>query len=149
MTDVAMHVCVYDICRLLYNSTTNNYSAEEGVTVSVPGFGRTDTVEHLNTNTLDPIDPSHLLEYQHTFVEYFVQRGYVRGKSIRAAPYDWRLAAGKPASHMITSISALYKYYLFIYIRTTSAKGILRQLDLSHRNNVQREQQLKSYTYCA
>eukprot|EP00731_Ephydatia_muelleri_P034178 Em0049g25a len=26
-------------------------------------------------------------------VEYFVDRGYQRGKSIRAAPYDWRLAA--------------------------------------------------------
>eukprot|EP00731_Ephydatia_muelleri_P033295 Em0027g43a len=25
--------------------------------------------------------------------EYFVDRGYQRGKSIRAAPYDWRLAA--------------------------------------------------------
>ena len=28
------------------------------------------------------------------FVEYFVERGYERGKTILAAPYDWRLAAG-------------------------------------------------------
>ena len=32
--------------------------------------------------------------YFHDFVEYFVDRGYERGKTIRAAPYDWRLAAG-------------------------------------------------------
>ena len=63
--------------------------------MSIPGFGRTDTVEYLNTSILDnPIGRSNL-EYLHTFVDYFVQRGYVRGKSIRAAPYDWRLAAGE------------------------------------------------------
>ena len=63
--------------------------------MSVPGFGSTDTVEYLNTSIFD--DPIRLayLEYLHIFVEYFVQRGYVRGKSIRAAPYDWRLAAGE------------------------------------------------------
>ena len=79
--------------RLQYDSATNNYSAEAGVTVSVPGFGNTSTVEFLNTSTFDPVDPS-ALDYLHTFVDYFVQRGYVHGRSIRAAPYDWRLAAG-------------------------------------------------------
>ena len=28
-------------------------------------------------------------------VDYFVDREYKRGKTIRAAPYDWRLAAGR------------------------------------------------------
>ena len=67
--------------------------------MSVPGFGSTDTVEYLNISIID--DPIHLesLEYLHTFVDYFVQRGYVRGKSIRAAPYDWRLA---PGTHIIS-----------------------------------------------
>ena len=52
--------------------------------IQVPGFGDTRSVEY----SLFPI------LYFHKFVEYFTQRGYVRGKSIRAAPYDWRLAAG-------------------------------------------------------
>ena len=32
--------------------------------------------------------------YFNEFVEYFVNREYERGKTIRAAPYDWRLAPG-------------------------------------------------------
>ena len=32
--------------------------------------------------------------YFYELVQYFVDRGYERGKSIRAAPYDWRLAPG-------------------------------------------------------
>lgn len=30
------------------------------------------------------------------FVKYFEEIGYERNKEIRAAPYDWRLAAGQP-----------------------------------------------------
>ena len=45
-------------------------------------------------------------------VEYFVQRGYKADVNIRAAPYDWRLAAGE---HCI---------YTYIYI-TTKTKGLL------------------------
>ena len=33
-------------------------------------------------------------DYFHTFVEYYVAKGYERGKTIRSAPYDWRLAPG-------------------------------------------------------
>ena len=53
----------------------------------VPGFGNTSTVEFL--------DYSPPIPYFNTFVDYFVARGYERGSTIRAAPYDWRLAGGK------------------------------------------------------
>ena len=56
--------------------------------VTVPGFGNTTTVEKLNQNGLIPIP------YFSDFVNHFVERGYERGKDIRAAPYDWRLAPG-------------------------------------------------------
>ena len=56
--------------------------------IHVPGFGKTNGVEYLNTGWID------FIPYFHDMVEYFVDRGYARGKSIRAAPYDWRLAAG-------------------------------------------------------
>ena len=74
--------------RLSYNTDTNRYSDASGVTISVPGFGSTSTVETLNFNLIRA-------SYLNTFVEYFVKRGYIRDTSIRAAPYDWRLAAGK------------------------------------------------------
>ena len=53
----------------------------------VPGFGNTETVEFL--------DEFEVIAQFHEFVEFFVNKGYIRGKTIRAAPYDWRLAACK------------------------------------------------------
>ena len=78
-------------CSLVYDSATNNYSNASGVEVKVPGFGGTRRVEYLDADDLGflPFFP-----YFHDFVDYFVDRGYERGKTIRAAPYDWRLAAG-------------------------------------------------------
>ncbi len=69
-----------------YDNSTNTYSNISGVEVIVPGFGGTETVEYLDT--------IRLIHYFHKFVNFFVQNGYVRGETIRAAPYDWRLAAG-------------------------------------------------------
>lgn len=61
--------------------------------IKVPGFGNTDTVEDLSATGLLN------LPYFHQLVDYFVERGYERGKDIRAAPYDWRLAPGKYIIH--------------------------------------------------
>ncbi len=48
----------------------------------VPDFGGTSAFEFIN-----------IFPLFYEMVEYFVDRGYKRGKSIRGAPYDWRLAA--------------------------------------------------------
>ena len=58
--------------------------------IRVPGFGGTSSVEYL-----DPGIMKNILPYFHDTVKYFVDRGYKRGETIRGAPYDWRLAAGK------------------------------------------------------
>ena len=55
----------------------------------MPGFGGTKTVQWMNTSDITSIP------YMNEFVQYFLKRGYVEGMSIRAAPYDWRLAAGE------------------------------------------------------
>ena len=60
------------------------YSDAPGVTVTAPGFGSTSSVEFIGSD----------MPYMNELVDYFVQRGYVRNVNIRAAPYDWRLAAG-------------------------------------------------------
>ena len=56
--------------------------------MSVPGFGSTETVETMSRGLV--------LQFPcfKEFVNYFVERGYERGKSIRAAPYDWRVGPG-------------------------------------------------------
>ena len=72
----------------MFEANNNNYDNNNGVTIEAPGYGETETVEFINTdNTIE-------IPYMNDFVDYFVARGYERGKSIRAAPYDWRLAAG-------------------------------------------------------
>ena len=74
--------------RLVYDPTTNSFHDNAKVNIKVPGFGDTSSVEYLNPGLIDTV------EYFHDMVEYFVDRGYKRGQTIRAAPYDWRLAAG-------------------------------------------------------
>ncbi|KAK1163440.1 phosphatidylcholine-sterol acyltransferase-like [Acipenser oxyrinchus oxyrinchus] len=76
--------CWIDNIRIAYNRTTRKTSNAPGVEIRVPGFGKTYTVEFLDTNTLTG--------YLHTMVEHLVNAGYVRNETIRAAPYDWRIA---------------------------------------------------------
>ena len=83
-----MHLLYTPFCRLDYDSATSSYSDAAGVEVRAPGFGDTNTVEYLDT------EGGMLLDGSFAFFNYFVERGYERGKTIRAAPYDWRLAPG-------------------------------------------------------
>ena len=79
--------------RLQFDETSGVYSDLNGVNVSVPGFGDTFSVECLaDSELICATIPD--LKYFQDFVEYFVARGYRRGVNLRAAPYDWRLAAG-------------------------------------------------------
>lgn len=79
--------CYIYCCSLQYEGQ-NNYSPRCGVNTRIPGAAGTDIskVEHLDSFRLE--------EYAKDMVDYFVARGYVRDFSIRAMPYDWRLAAG-------------------------------------------------------
>ena len=73
-----------------FDRNTGQYSSSDNdITVTVPGFGDTDTVEKLSN-----IISSEFFMYFKDLVDYFVARGYKRGKDIRAAPYDWRLGPG-------------------------------------------------------
>lgn len=84
--------------RLSYDRNTGQYSSiNNRITVEVPGFGDTETVERLSGSFIT----GPLLGYFDGFVDYFVKRGYERGKSIRAAPYDWRLGPGKSIIQII------------------------------------------------
>ena len=62
------------------------------MTIRAKDFGLTDGVEYLDK-------PS--IPYFVNFVNFFVEKyGYKRGSSIRAAPYDWRLASGRESYHL-------------------------------------------------
>lgn len=87
--------CWEDYIRLQFNKTTGESHPYPGVHIRIPGWGTTETIEY--------VDPSWLTflagntgAYFSTFVRKLLNLGYVRGKSIRGAPYDWRKA---PVSH--------------------------------------------------
>ncbi|XP_053304549.1 phosphatidylcholine-sterol acyltransferase [Spea bombifrons] len=77
--------CWIDNIRVVYNKTTRTASNAPGVDIRVPGFGQTYSVEYL--------DQGKLAGYLHTLVQNLVNNGYVRDQSVRAAPYDWRIAS--------------------------------------------------------
>ena len=58
-----------------------------GVDIRVPGFGDTNTIEHLDQNGL--------VMYFAPLVTRLVSWGYERGVTVRAAPYDYRYGPGK------------------------------------------------------
>ena len=74
---------------MVFNATNGIYSNSPGVQSRIPYFGDTKGIEYL--------DPSNKLvgEYFASFVQGLVDTGYVRGKSIRAAPYDFRNTPGE------------------------------------------------------
>ncbi|XP_055002096.1 phosphatidylcholine-sterol acyltransferase isoform X1 [Sorex araneus] len=75
--------CWIDNTRVIFNRTSGRLSNAPGVQIRVPGFGKTYSVEYL--------DSSKLAGYMHTLVQNLVNNGYVRDETVRAAPYDWRL----------------------------------------------------------
>ncbi|XP_051884150.1 phosphatidylcholine-sterol acyltransferase isoform X2 [Pristis pectinata] len=77
--------CWIDNIRLVYNRTTGRTCNAPGVETRVPGFGKTYSVEYL--------DSLKLTGYFHTLVQFLVNMGYIRDETVRAAPYDWRVAA--------------------------------------------------------
>ena len=71
--------------RLLFKN--GEYFNCDGVEIRAPGFGDTGSVEFLDAY-------GSVIPYFYYFVDFFTKHGYVRGASLRAAPYDWRLTPG-------------------------------------------------------
>lgn len=78
--------CFIDNMMLDVHPITNRSVDREGVEIRIPGFGGTETVEFLGPFEMKVLSPFH------TLVEYLLSLGYERGKSLRAAPYDFRKA---------------------------------------------------------
>ncbi|XP_021572062.1 phosphatidylcholine-sterol acyltransferase isoform X1 [Carlito syrichta] len=83
--------CWIDNTRVVYNRTSGHVSNAPGVQIRVPGFGKTYSVEYLDSNKL--------AGYMHTLVQNLVNNGYARDETVRAAPYDWRL---EPSEYLQT-----------------------------------------------
>ena len=71
----------------MYDETSNTVTNAPGVETRVPGFGNTDTVDHLDTDNI--------VAYFSPMTDTLVSWGYKRGVTVRAAPYDFRYGPGK------------------------------------------------------
>ncbi|XP_050407578.1 phospholipase A2 group XV-like isoform X2 [Patella vulgata] len=88
--------CFIDNLRLVYNNVTRTTSNSPGVDIYIPGFGDTNTVEYL-----DPSIQVLAAGYFAKIVNSLTEWGYVRGQSVRAAPYDFRKAPNEMGVYFI------------------------------------------------
>ncbi|XP_059163552.1 phospholipase A2 group XV-like [Physella acuta] len=82
--------CFVDNMRLVYDAKTRKTSNSPGVDIRTVDFGNTTPVEWL-----DPSKTSHyfpFLSYFYPIVNDLVSIGYIRGVSVRGAPFDFRKA---------------------------------------------------------
>jgi lysophospholipase-3 len=77
--------------RLKHDPVTGQYSNNDGVDIRVPDFGGTSSIEYLDPS----IEFFPTTNYFHDMVQWFVDKGYTRGKDIVGAPYDWRYSPSK------------------------------------------------------
>ncbi|XP_068689438.1 lysosomal phospholipase A and acyltransferase-like [Montipora foliosa] len=83
--------CWVDNMKLVFDKNTNKVKNAPGVDIRVPGFGDTNTIEHLDQNGL--------VMYFAPLVTRLVSWGYERGVTVRAAPYDYRYGPESQAEY--------------------------------------------------
>ena len=101
--------CFLAFYRLHYNQTSRKMGNTPGVITRTPDFG--------NTSAIEWLDPTfHAVGiYFFPFIEKLCGMGYQRGKTIRAAPYDFRYDAG-------IYYHFLYFLYIFGYFNSKESK---------------------------
>ena len=81
--------CWVDNMKLLYDNNTRTTRNNDGVTLKIPDFGNTTSVEYLD------VGRSSYALYFGNMVDALIDLGYERKKSMFAAPYDFRKAANE------------------------------------------------------
>lgn len=89
ITLVYIRDCWIDNIKLNYDNNTRTTSNQQGVETRVPGWGTTDVIEWL--------DPSlkYIGSYFSDIANALVNLGYERNKSLRGAPYEFRIGPRK------------------------------------------------------
>ncbi|XP_071174623.1 lysosomal phospholipase A and acyltransferase-like isoform X1 [Mytilus edulis] len=87
--------CFISNFRLIYNNKTHTTSYPDGVDIRVTGFGDTESVEWLTDFHIS----KKLVGYYAMIVQNMVKWGYVRNKTVRGAPYDFRKAPNEMSGY--------------------------------------------------
>ena len=98
-------------CRLEYDEKTGRAKNAKGVTTRVPDFGNTTAIEWLDPYLHGPAI------YFYPFVDSLCRLlGYERGKSLRAAPYDFRYDPCKLQKNSACTRKNLVSIYLLLIL---------------------------------
>lgn len=97
------------ISRLDWDMSTMAVRNKQGVITQVSGFGDTSTIETLDTTGL--------VKYTKPMIDYLVNLGYQKGKSLRAAPYDFRYSPGKFLNALLLLISCFLTLSLMLGLK--------------------------------
>ena len=98
-------------CRLEYDEKTDRAKNAKGVTTRVPDFGNTTAIEWLDPYLHGPAS------YFYPFVDSLCRLlGYERGKSLRAAPYDFRYDPCKLQKNSACTWKNLVSIYLLLIL---------------------------------
>ncbi|OHS93421.1 Lecithin:cholesterol acyltransferase family protein [Tritrichomonas foetus] len=98
--------CFIDWMTVDYNETTDTLQNRKGVDIFADDFGGLSGVRGTGPNLLGTTLP-----YFNTIVKEFEKRGYVEGRDLFGAPYDWRLGAAQPESYFVALKELVEKAY--------------------------------------
>lgn len=79
------------IFKLIYDNKTHTTQNTPGVSIRIPGFGRSEVVEWLDPS----ITKSLAGAYFKDIANALVAKGYARNVTLRGAPFDFRKAPSK------------------------------------------------------
>lgn len=99
--------CFVENMQLHYNNVTRKTKNTEGVNVQIPGFGSTESIEILTENRFAP-----QYYYYKNLVDALTELGYERNKTIRGAPFDFRLAPNEQDEYFKNLINLIETSYL-------------------------------------
>uniref|UniRef100_A0A0N4ZSF3 Lecithin:cholesterol acyltransferase family protein n=1 Tax=Parastrongyloides trichosuri TaxID=131310 RepID=A0A0N4ZSF3_PARTI len=126
--------CFVDNMRMVINKSTRKCENSPGVDIRTPGnFGN-------NTDVVEWLDTVHFSQasYFAPIANALVSWGYIRGKNIQAAPYDWRL---KP-----TDMEDYYLKLKQVIIKTSELNNNSKVVFIAHSmGNVHLNYFLRNY----
>jgi len=98
--------CFADNMKLLYDPVKRTTFNQPGVSLRVPGFGNTTSIEYM-----DPSENTFTIYYA-KLVDYLVsKKGYSRNSTVRGVPYDFRKAPNEMSEYVHNVVSLIEETY--------------------------------------
>lgn len=137
--------CWSDNVKLEFDASTDTFANSTGVEIRVPGFGETSSVEYLS-----PSLQTSITAYMNTLVQTLVDAGLVRGTSIRAAPYDFRVSPRSNPQYFLNLQSLIEDTYTRngnspVVLLSHSMGCLMSLYFLNHQSQQWKDQYIKAW----